>query len=387
MSTTRLLDEVKRHRKAIKHEVLTYALSEIAAMHAAEPQEMEIQPDWQRLFRWTREQQSAFIESLILEIPIPPLFFFENDDGRWELLDGLQRVSTILKFMGTNQDVPSPQQGADANHDEWHYTHENDIEQPLQLVATDYLPSLEGLSFYRLPTPLRLNLKRARVQIYVLKRETDRIYKYEVFKRLNRGGSVLEEQELRNCAVRILDDVFPAFIKKLGGNSDFRRCIGISQKRLDKGYADELGLRYLTMKNYGDRFRHDVAGLLTHYMEQVAAGQLAFDYENEEKIFDKVWETLGEIRGIERLFRGRRKKDGASVGSLSPTYFEIVSLWVAWHAEEVEELTPDLLEQVLKGLLEKAVDERVTGAGSNSKVKTAGRLDLARRWSVADAGV
>lgn len=99
-----LLDQVAKQRKEIKTEVITYGLSELVNMQRTG--DIRIRPEYQRLFRWTREQQSLFIESLILEIPVPPLFFYENEDGKWELLDGLQRLSTIIKFMGTEADVP-----------------------------------------------------------------------------------------------------------------------------------------------------------------------------------------------------------------------------------------------------------------------------------------
>ncbi len=76
-----LLDEVQLHRKGIKHETLTFSISELVNMYVSEPKEMKIDPDFQRLFRWSREQQSSFIESLILEIPLPPLFFYETETG------------------------------------------------------------------------------------------------------------------------------------------------------------------------------------------------------------------------------------------------------------------------------------------------------------------
>ncbi len=67
-----LLEQVENNRRVIKHEVLTFSLSELVNMYLAKPQEVNINPNFQRLFRWTREQQSSFLESLILEIPIPP---------------------------------------------------------------------------------------------------------------------------------------------------------------------------------------------------------------------------------------------------------------------------------------------------------------------------
>lgn len=194
-----LLDEVQLHRKGIKHETLTFSISELVNMYSATPKEMEISPDFQRLFRWSREQQSSFIESLILEIPVPPLFFYETETGVWDLLDGLQRLSTIFRFVNAGE-VPLEYRGKPLNEADWHYENENVLAAPLQLLGGEYLAELEGQSFHTLPTSLNLNFKRTRLHVYVLKRETDRMYKYEVFKRLNRGGAPLEERRYETAA-------------------------------------------------------------------------------------------------------------------------------------------------------------------------------------------
>ncbi len=377
-----LVDQVDKHRKEIKHEVLTYALSELLAMFKASPQELQIQPDWQRLFRWSREQQSSFVESLILEIPIPPLFFFESSNGQWELLDGLQRLSTIIKFMGNNEDVPKDYQGQDNNDDEWHDTYQNDITKPLQLLGAEYLSALDGLSFARLPTSLKLNLKRARLQIYVLKRETDPLYKYEVFKRLNRGGTALEEQELRNCAVRIIGNKFPDFLRKVSAVESFVSAVNQSNELVRGAYLEELSLRFFTMKNYGKHFKHDVSELLTKYMEAVASGNTSFDYEEEEQVFVRTWNVLQDAFEDGTAFTARRR-DGRLAGPFSPTIFEIMSLAVAWHLEDAERCTPAALNESLLLLIEQAKQKELMGAGSNSRRKTLGRFELARTWKPA----
>ncbi|MDQ6621985.1 MAG: DUF262 domain-containing protein [Verrucomicrobiota bacterium] len=209
-----LVEQVESNRRVIKHEVLSFSLSELVNMYYAKPQEVNINPTFQRLFRWSREQQSSFVESLILEIPIPPLFFYEKEDGVWELLDGLQRFSTVLRFFSTAT-IPGSAEGLPGNEDDWHDENENNPDAPLQLLAGEYLTHLNGLSFASLPAQLQLNLKRARLQIYILKRETDPMYKYEIFKQLNRGGAEIADQEIRNCSVRMLSDEFPISCKRL----------------------------------------------------------------------------------------------------------------------------------------------------------------------------
>jgi hypothetical protein len=113
-------------------------------------------------------------------MPIPPLFFFETAEGSWDLLDGLRRLSTIIKFIGTGKDTPDDVQGVRGNEDIWHYDNEQSLEEPLQLLAGEYLTELKGLTFVRLPTQLQLNFKRARLHVYVLKRETKPMYKYDL---------------------------------------------------------------------------------------------------------------------------------------------------------------------------------------------------------------
>ena len=77
---------------------LDLSLNELADMY--DSAELTIRPEYQRLFRWFRSKQSQFIESLLLEMPIPPIFVIEMEEGKWELIDGLQRLSTYLHFRG-----------------------------------------------------------------------------------------------------------------------------------------------------------------------------------------------------------------------------------------------------------------------------------------------
>lgn len=379
---TQLIEEVARHRKDIKHEALTYSVSELVNMHR--DGEIQIRPDFQRLFRWTRGQQSSFVESLILEIPIPPLFFFEADDGKWELLDGLQRMSTIVKFFGGAADVPTEYQGEEANEHEWHYENENNMAVPLQLVAGEYLKAIKGLSFSRLPTQLQLNLKRSRLHIIVLKRETHATYKYEVFKRLNRGGAELEDQELRNCSIRLIGNEFPDYLQDVAKTGTFVDALGLEGEKARNGFAEELALRFFTMKNYGDRFKHDVRDLLTKFMEDVASKRITFDFAGERETFEKTWSLIATAIPGGDAFRAKSKDTHSNQGPFSPTLYELVALGVAANIPQASALGSDKLREKIIDLIVAAKDKGLTGSGSNSAKKTRGRLELARKWFADD---
>jgi uncharacterized protein with ParB-like and HNH nuclease domain len=91
-------EEITRARNSLSTDRLDMSFGEIMSMY--ERDEIIIDPEFQRLFRWSDYQKTRFIESLLLGIPIPPIFVAEDKNGRWELVDGLQRLSTVFSFFG-----------------------------------------------------------------------------------------------------------------------------------------------------------------------------------------------------------------------------------------------------------------------------------------------
>jgi uncharacterized protein with ParB-like and HNH nuclease domain len=93
-----LKDEIDNGQRLVKTDAYQLSIGEIVNMYRSS--EFVINPDFQRLFRWEIGQKAKLIESLLLGIPIPSIFVFEKEDSTWELIDGLQRISTLLEFMG-----------------------------------------------------------------------------------------------------------------------------------------------------------------------------------------------------------------------------------------------------------------------------------------------
>lgn len=120
-----LKDEIDNAQRLVRTDAYQLSIGEIVNMYKNE--EFVINPDFQRLFRWEIGQKSKLIESLLLGIPLPSIFVFEKEDSTWELIDGLQRVSTLLEFMGELKDAATGQ-----------------LRHPTALVATKYLPSLDN---------------------------------------------------------------------------------------------------------------------------------------------------------------------------------------------------------------------------------------------------
>jgi Protein of unknown function DUF262 len=121
----------------VRTEPLDLSYGEIINLHANK--ELVIQPEYQRLFRWSPEQKSRLIESILLELPIPQIFVIENQDGIYELIDGLQRVSSVLQFV-----EPAQLQL-----------------EGFELQGCDIVPDLNGKKNSDLPLSLRLRLRRS----------------------------------------------------------------------------------------------------------------------------------------------------------------------------------------------------------------------------------
>lgn len=97
-SGTQLIDSIAATVRQASTQALDISFNELLDMYAN--QELNIRPDYQRLFRWTEGKRSRFIESLILEMPVPPIFVIEESDGKYQLIDGLQRISSYLHLRG-----------------------------------------------------------------------------------------------------------------------------------------------------------------------------------------------------------------------------------------------------------------------------------------------
>lgn len=147
---------------------------------------IEIAPAYQRQFRWDHGRQSRLIESLFLGIPVPPLFFATNVDERqgasWEVVDGLQRLLTLVNFVG---DDKTRQTARLKDH------------RPLKLTGLEILKSMEGATFNDLPQDIRDGLIDRPVRVIVLNDKSDLQVRFDLFERLNTGGVELTDHEIR----------------------------------------------------------------------------------------------------------------------------------------------------------------------------------------------
>ena len=306
MAFENLIENVDTQIIKIRTKSLDVSFNELFDMY--QNGELLISPDYQRLFRWEEEKQSRFIESLILEMPVPPIFVIETDDGVYELIDGLQRISSYLHFRGENFDKTN--------------------NGPLVLQGCDIVTDLNGLNYEMLPKALQIKIKRSFVRMEVIKKESEKSLKYHMFKRLNTGGELLSAQEIRNCTIRLLGSQAMDFIEECCDDSNFKTVINrITSEKLNARYDQELVLRFFAIKNDLDNYKYPVTEYLTQYLEKMTTGEAEFNYEGEKDIFRKTFQFINEVLG-EDAFSGKTST-GVMRNEFVLYYFDGISIPLA----------------------------------------------------------
>jgi|TARA_A100001518_G_C1223668_1_gene69670 hypothetical protein len=355
MSNEELILSLEQSVEKVHTQSLDLSFNELLDMYTND--ELDINPDYQRLFRWSQGAQSRFIESLLLEMPVPPIYVVESEMGKYQLIDGLQRFSSYLHLRGK----------LSAEHLE-PKINEGDF---LELQECDIVPDLNGYKYENLPTSLKIRLKRAFVRVEVVRKGSDNKFRYHMFKRLNTGGEALTNQQLRNCTIRMLDSTFIDFVIRMSRSSNFKECTSNISKQQGLGSFDqELVLRYFSLKNYRQNFVHDVADFLTEYMEAISDpenDEITFNYEEEERIFEKLFLVLNRALGDKSF--GRSGRTGIQ-SNFSVYHFESICTGLVSKLDEINPEDPSHIEKLRESLEEVKGDpdfiEVTTGGGKNS---------------------
>lgn len=318
-----LAEEIEAAQRLVKTDAYQMSIGEVVNMYR--DSELVIDPEFQRLFRWDLGQKSRLFESILLGIPLPSIFVFEREDSTWELIDGLQRTSTILEFMGLLR-------GPDG-----------EILPPSMLEGTKYLPSLHNRVWE--PSELitdialedqevlepdqKLAIRRSRIAVEILKRPSDNNTKYDLFQRLNAGGTPANAQELRNCVIIMANRDFYNSLKDLSENADFRTVASMTADQIEKQRPMELATRFMVHTTTPFDNRTDVEEFINRSIVDLADEPLSPQTATN---FAETFRVLNEAFGENAL---RRFTDGAPRGKVSLAAFEVVAVGVGANIEQI----------------------------------------------------
>lgn len=222
-------------------------------------------PDFQREYVWDNAKASRLIESLLLNIPIPVLFFAETADAKYQIVDGHQRVYTVVRYL----DNQFPLSG-------------------LRIQA-----ELRGLRCHQLPDREQRFLRTRVMRAIIIGADSSPSMKFEVFERLNTGGLSLNAQEVRHG---LNMGAFSDLLSELQHNRYFRDSLGIPKPR--KRMVDqELILRFFALRDRLPQYRTPLVRFLNEYMQDNRT-------PSQEWIFGKSDLFIGTMKLISNIMPG-----------------------------------------------------------------------------------
>lgn len=197
-----------------------------------------LNPDFQRKYKWDKdgneERASRFIESCLMRIPIPACYFAEDDYSNHEVIDGVQRITTIQRFF--NNEFP--------------------------LEGLSIYPELNGKKFDELSSRLRNEIENTTMRCIVLRKENPRELVHEIFARLNQGAVKLSDQEIRHA---IYPGKFDDLLVELGEHKVLRTFQNKGEKKQDRT-NEELVLRFFALDNDLKDYDGQLSKLLDKFM-------------------------------------------------------------------------------------------------------------------------
>ena len=242
---------------------------------------LNLNPDWQRAYVWRGKRPSMLIESLLMQIPIPVIFLAKTDVETYEVIDGVQRLTTAFNF----------------------------VNNKFALTGMTVFRDFNGKRFRDLPDQARSQIEDAAIAAFILSERTSQDMLFTIFERINTGGVSLNEMEIRNCIFRgPLNDR----IRSLTKNRDFLEAVNmknLSDRMLDRSFI----LRFLAFYEQGfEKASSGLKAFLNRFFDahRSASSKLLDEYEER---FKRAMRSSFTVFGS-HAFRVRRQHEGKQGG-------------------------------------------------------------------------
>ena len=325
-------EQIKNLRKEIDYTTRDYSIDFLVQKFRED--EFYIPDEYQRQFIWDDDKKSLFIESVLLGLPIPLMFFSDTEDGRCEIIDGAQRTQSLEAFMS------------------------NDLE----LTNLKKLDSLLGFKYDDIPEYFKKKFDKTNIRVVVLSDETTLDIRQEIFTRINTSGVKANPIEVRRGQFMQTD--FMRFIKECSEDDLFLKLCPLSETLKKRYEGQELVLRFFAYLNNYKNFDHRV-------------DQFIDDYVDSNKDTFNRGEFLKEFRGMldfvnKNFPYGFAKTQNAK--STPRVRFEAIAVGVALALRENERLIVNNVDWI-------ETDEfrvHTTSHASNSPSRVTGRIEYVR---------
>jgi len=263
-----------------------------------------LNPEFQRKFVWDenkekRETGSRFIESCLMRIPLPVCYFYENKENKQEVIDGVQRITTICDFLSDK----------------------------FSLFNLETYQEYNGKKFSELPQQAQSDIENYTLRCIILRNENDPLIVQDIFQRLNRGSVTLAPQEIRHA---LYPGSLDKLLTELGDNNLVQILIPKKDKKneIDRRSDEEIVLRYFAiddeLKGYGDK--------LSKYLDLYMKNNQNMEYQKLEDLKTEFLDTLEKCQEVfdEDIFKNlntkQKNSDERIVGRTGVVHFEL-QMW------------------------------------------------------------
>ena len=230
--------------------------------------EIDMAPDFQRKGDlWTPDKQSRLIESMLIKLPLPAYYFDGTEDEKWLVVDGLQRLSAIKNFV---------------------------VDESLRLQGLEFLENISGKTFSELPRNYRRMIEETEIVAYIINPGTPADVKFNIFKRINTGGLVLEPQEIRHALNQGIPSKFVAQLAQLESFKEATQNVIATDRMLDREFVTRFLAFYL---NGPKGYKPDLDTFMTSSM-----GQLKSKTTDE---LNKITEAFDKAMKLSKIIFGK----------------------------------------------------------------------------------
>ena len=333
-------EQIQSLRKEVDYDTRDYAIDFLVKQYTDD--EFYIPDEYQRQFIWDDDDKNKFIESILLGLPIPFMFFSDTDDGRCEIIDGAQRTRTLEEF----------------------------ISGDLILKELKKLTKLNNFKYENLPEHFKRKFNKTTMRIIVLSESTSVEVRKEIFNRINTSGRKATPIEIRRGSY---DGPFMEFIKECAENKLFKKLCPVSpinQKRFEHW---ELVLRFFALLYNVEKFQHRVDTFLDNFTEEISAkfdNTIKSQYKHD---FDNM------LIFVDNNFPNGFKKT-ATAKSTPRVRFEAISVGVA----KALQARPDLTSVSTEWLESEKFKFHTTTHASNSPNRVIGRIDYVKNMLLSE---
>lgn len=328
--------------------------------------ELFLAPDFQRDYVWKQRQRTRLVESILLGIPLPAFYFNQDVDGRYQVVDGVQRLSTISLFMRDGH--------------------------ALDEVDLEYLKQLHGLAYSQLDPASVRRFRSTQIVVHVIEPQTPDEVKYDIFGRVNTLGSPLSAQEIRHAMSK---DRSRSFLKNLAESEAFDRATQWSFWRREAGqrvrYSGrmanrELVLRYCAFRHHADEDYRKHSSMDAFLVEYTRRLDLCSEKGNDaseavlrtlsddfHRSMDNAYQVLGNA-AFRRWPLGQQRR-----GPINRAVFESQAIALADYRLDDLLAKRDAVLSALRGLFSETDYSRAVTVGTGDPIAVQRRLERPRQ--------